>query len=252
MILSSPRRVFRQTVFLRLVLGFVSLLFAGMFFYAGLEIGDGDDSSMVAGVLVLAAYAGLAVAIGRTTLTVFREGVRRSSVLGTREMLWEDIAEYRYRLVPIQGSALIGGLSGLAIRAAVEAKQLTLVGRASRTITVTSSFANADQAVGMILRELHGRLKPGIKRRLANGDEVAFGLLKLSLRGVAWKGKEPIPLREIAKVEISMRKLRVRRKGKMLDSLGVATEAVPNVLLALELIEELRVNAGVSGAAPFA
>ena len=54
---------------------------------------------------------------------------------------------------------------------------------------------------------------------------------------------------EIGTVEISRRKLRVRRKGKLLDAIGVATEKVPNVLLALELLQELRVNTGVGGVA---
>ena len=58
---------------------------------------------------------------------------------------------------------------------------------------------------------------------------------------------------DIGKIEISRRKLRIRRNGKMLDSIGVSTEKVPNVLLALELLDELRVNSGMSGmAATFA
>jgi hypothetical protein len=82
-----------------------------------------------------------------------------------------------------------------------------------------------------------------------NGDEVAFGALGLSVQGISWKGKERIPVTDIGKIEISRRKLRVRRKGKMLDTIGVSTEKIPNVPLALELLEELRVNAGLSGVA---
>jgi hypothetical protein len=257
MIQSPPRRVFGQTVVLRLALGLVFLLIAGVFIAAGLGSDPVEYTGVAVGVLVLAAYAGLWIAIGRTKVEVFREGVRRSSVLGTRELLWNDIAEYRYRIIPVQTGGLVGGVIGAAIQAAIEAKRgkpsrslkLTLVGLKSRDIRVTSNFANAGQAIEMILREIHDRLKPELKRRVANGDEVAFGPLKISLRGMAWKGKEPIPPSEIGRAEISRRKLRVRRKGKMLDSVGVATEKIPNVLLALELIEELRVNAGVSGVA---
>lgn len=54
---------------------------------------------------------------------------------------------------------------------------------------------------------------------------------------------------DIGKIEISRRKLRIRRTGKMLDTIGVSTEKIPNVLLALELLDELRVNTGLSGVA---
>jgi hypothetical protein len=255
MIQSPARRVYRQTVALRLAIGIAFLLVAGVFIGAGLGSDPVDPRGIVVGILVLAAYAGLWVAMGKTTVTVFREGVRRSSVLGTRELLWSDVAEYRFRIIPAQtGGGLVGGLVGMAVLAAVEAKQgkavrslqLTLVGRSRKDVRVTSNFKNAEQAIEMIVKEIHDRIKPELKRRLANGDEVAFGPLSLSLRGVSWKGKERIPVTEIGKAEISRRKLRIRRKGKMLDAIGVATDKVPNVLLARELIEELRVAVGGS------
>lgn len=257
MIQSPPRRIFRQTVALRLALGLLFLLAAGLFIAAGLGTDPPDYTGVVVGVLILAAYAALWVAMGKTTLTVFTEGVRRSSVFGTRELLWSDISEYRYQIIPIQAGGLIGGLVGAAVQAAVEAKQgkpagslrLTLVGKTRRDIKVTSNFQNADQAIEMILKEIHDRLRPELKRQLANGGEVAFGPLGLSFQGVSWKGKDKIPVTEIGLVEISRRKLRVRRKGKMLDSIGVGTEKVPNVLLALELLQELRVNVGLGGVA---
>jgi hypothetical protein len=257
MIQSPPRRVFRQTAALRLALGLLFLLAAGVFIAAGLGSDPIDPRGIVIGVLILGAYAALWVAMGKTTVTVFSEGVRRSSVLGTHELLWSDIAEYRYQIIPIQAGGLVGGLVGAAVQAAVEAKKgkpagslkLTLVGQTRRDIRVTSNFQNADQAIDMILQEVHSRLKPELKRRLANGDEIAFGPLRLSFQGVSWKGKSPIPPAEIGLVEISRRKLRVRRRGKMLDSIGVATEKVPHELLALELLQELRVNAGLGGVA---
>lgn len=212
---------------------------------------------MVVGVLILAAYAGLWVAMGKTTIAVFGEGVRRSSLFEVRELLWSDIAEYRYQIIPVNYGGLVGGLIGMAVQAAVSAGtgksarslKLTLVGRNRKDIRVTSNFKDAGQAIETIVEEIHGRIKPELKSRLANGGEVAFGPLGLSVQGISWKGKERIPLAEVVKIEISGRKLRVRRKGKMLDTIGVATEKIPNVLLALELLEELRVNVGLSGVA---
>lgn len=174
-----------------------------------------------------------------------------------RELLWSDIAEYRYQIVPVNYGGLVGGVVGMAVQAAVSAGtgksarsvKLTLVGRSRRDIRVTSNFKDADQAIGMIVQEIHDRIKPQLKSRLVNGDEVSFGPLGLSVQGISWKGKERIPVTDFGKIEISRRKLRVRRKGKMLDTIGVSAEKIPNVLLALELLEELRVNAGLSGVA---
>lgn len=257
MIQSPPRRIYRQTVALRLALGLLFLLFAGVFIAAGLSSDPVEYSGVVVGVVILAAYAGLWVAMGKTTVAVFSEGVRRSSVFGVRELLWSDIAEYRYRIVPVNYGDLVGGVVGMAVQAAVSAGtgksarslKLTLVGESRKDIRVTSNFKNAEQAIEMIVKEIHDRIKPELKRRLANGGEVSFGPLGLSVQGISWKGKERIPVTDIGKVEISRRKLRVRRTGKMLDSIGVSTENIPNVLLALELLDELRVNTGLGGVA---
>jgi Family of unknown function (DUF6585) len=257
MIQSPPRRIFRQTVALRLALGILILLFAIPFIVAGLASDPVEYIPVVIGVLILGAYAALWVAIGKTTVTVFSEGVRRFSVFGTRELLWGDISEYRYRVIPVQYGGLIGGVIGMAVQAAVSAASgksarslnLTLKGKTRRDIKVTSNLKNAEQAIDMIVKEIHDRLRPELKRRLANSDEVTFGPLGLSVQGVSWKGKERIPVAEIGKAEISGRRLRIRRKGKMLDAVGVSADKVPNVLLALELIQELRVNAGLDGVA---
>jgi hypothetical protein len=257
MIMSPPRRIYRQTVALRLALGLLFLLAAGVFIASGLSVDPPSYLAVGIGVVILAAYAGLWVAMGKTTVTVFGEGVRRSSVFGVRELLWSDIAEYRYQIVPVNYGGLVGGVVGMAVQAAVStgtgksarSVKLTLVGRSRKDIRVTSNFKDAEQAIEMIVKEIHDRIKPEFKSRLVNGDEVAFGPLGLSVQGISWKGKERIPVTDIGKIEISRRKLRVRRKGKMLDTIGVSTEKIPNVLLALELLEELRVNAGLSGVA---
>jgi hypothetical protein len=257
MIQSPPRRIYRQTVALRLGLGLLFLLAAGVVIAAGLGVDPPSYVAVGIGVLILAAYGALWVAMGKTTLAVFSEGVRRSSVFGARELLWSDIAEYRYQIIPVNYGGLVGGVVGMAVQAAVSAGtgksarslKLTLVGEKRRDIRVNSNFKNADQAIQMIVKEIHDRIKPEIKRRLSNGGEVSFGPLGLSVQGISWKGKEQIPVTEIGKIEISRRKLRLRRKGKMLDSIGVRTEKIPNVLLALELLDELRVNTGLEGVA---
>ncbi len=82
MIQSPPRRIYRLTVVLRLALGILFLLAAGVFIGAGLSSDPIEYAGVAVGVVILAAYGGLWVAMGKTTVTVFSEGVRRTSVFG--------------------------------------------------------------------------------------------------------------------------------------------------------------------------
>jgi hypothetical protein len=255
MILSPPRAVFGQTIALRVALGILALLAAGFPFLIALGSNPSELPGVQIAAAVLIVYAGLCYAIGRTTASVFPEGVQRSSVFGTQEMLWSEVAEYRYRITPRMGAGLaIGGLIGAAIESAVQERMkvpagppnLSLIGQNGKKIRITANFKDSAEAIDMILEEVHALLKPELKRRLANRDEVAFGPLRLSFQGVTWKNKKPIPLDELDWAGIGGRKFCVRRKGKLFGSLAVPPEKIPNAMLALELIEELRVNAGLS------
>jgi uncharacterized protein DUF6585 len=254
MILSPPRVVFGQTMVLRIVFGIVALFFAGIPFLIALGSNPDDFPGVPVGLAVLLAYGVLCFLISRTRLSIHPEGVQRSSVLGTKEMLWDEVTEYRYRIVPNQTGFAVGGLIGAAVQAAVEASQwkpagppsITLVARDGRKLRVTPNVKGSEEAIEMIVAEVHDRLKPELKRRLENNDEVAFGPLRLSSQGVAWRGKETIRLDEIDRVGIVGRKLRIRRKDKYFSTLAVPPEKIPNVLLAMELIEGLRAWAGAS------
>jgi len=254
MILSPPRVVFGQTMVVRIALGIVAFFFAGIPFLIALGSNPNDFPGVPVGLAVLLAYGLLCFAISKIQLAIHPEGVRRTTVLGAKEMLWDEVAEYRYRIVPNQTGFAVGGLIGMAIQAAVEASQwmpsgppsITLVAQDGRKFRVTPNAKGSGEAIGMIVAEIHNRLKPELKRRLESYGEVAFGPLQLSSQGVAWKSKDPIPLDEIERIGIVGRKLRIRRKGRFLGTVTLPLEKIPNVLLALELIEGLRAYAGAS------
>jgi hypothetical protein len=254
MILSPPRRVFGQTMAVRIAFGVVALFFAGIPFLIALGSNPDDFPGVPVGLAVLLGYGVLCFLISKTKLAIHTEGVQRSSVVGTKEMPWDEVAEYRYRIVPNTTGFAVAGLIGAAVQAAVEATQkkpsgppaITLIGRDGKKLRITPNVESSGEAIQMALTEIHNRLKPELKRRLENHGEVAFGPLRLSSQGVAWKGKDPIPLDEIDYAGISGRKLRIRRKGKLLGTLAVPPEKIPNALLALELIEGLRAYAGAS------
>ena len=74
----------------------------------------------------------------------------------------------------------------------------------------------------------------------------AFGPLRLTLRDIQWKAKDPVPLGELMSADIAGQHLRIRKKGKMLSLVTVRSDKVPNVLLLLETMERLGVGAGAA------
>jgi hypothetical protein len=257
MIQSPPRHVFRRTFGSRLELCLAVFVGANLL----LAVWPGTETARLTYALgvvaIFAACAALWVRTGRTVLAIYGEGTRQASFFRERELLWNEIAEYRCLIVSNQ-LGVVRGLTRIVSRN-VEAPArgmpagaliLTLVGRSGDRIRVPPSFEHAEQAIEIIVQEIHSRIKPELKARLAQGEEISFGRLGLSLRGVSWWGRERIPATEIGKVEISGTRLYIRHGGKLLPfTLSVSTEKIPNALLALELLQELRVNAGLGGVA---
>ena len=247
MILSPPRQTFGQTYTTRLAL---AVFLLGAAFVVWLIATETNTASPVPyaieGALVVVTIV-LWIMIGKTVLTIHDEGIRRSSVFGTKELEWHQVREYRYRVVPVQ----VGGLLGYALlavtrraggRAATTNLYLTLIGDNGVKIAITSFFKNAYDAVGAVLGQLHAKLRPRIESEVASTGAM-FGPLRLSARELQWKQKEPVPLAELTNADIAGQNLRIRRKGKMFSFVTVRSDKVPNVLLLLETMEKLGVGA---------
>jgi len=215
---------------------------------------NGDSVEMVPlmiGVAILVALGFLWNLIRKTELSIHAEGVRRVSAFGTQELAWDEIAEYRYQEIPIKAGGAVGGLIGMAIQAAYEAKTgkkaksrvLTLQGRdKSKKIKVTSNFQNAEDAIQRIVNRLHDRRREGVRQRLDRYGQVKFGGLTLTRQGVSWNGKEEIPWSGILKIELAGRHLCIR-KGKLFNTLSVVQGNVPDLLLAVEMMNALHGSA---------
>jgi hypothetical protein len=255
LIYSPAVRSFGQTYSLRIAIGLLFFIPVAILLAVGLTADPMEMQPVAIGVGLLVLYGVVWYLMGKTTLSIHAEGVRRTSALGSKELVWSDIAEYRYREIPVQVGGLVGGLVGAAVQAAVEAKTgkktrslvLTLHGSNRIKLKVDSNFEHVDQAIERILVKVHEGLRPPLQNRLDNNGEAAFGPLVLSRQGVSWKGKETIPWMEIKSCEISKGKLRVSRKGKMFDAIGVASQKVPNVLLAIQMIQTMRTLSDPSG-----
>ena len=143
MIVSPPRQTFRQSRTAAILIAIAATSIGASVAAAG------NDETMRVSVAIAVAAGAVLIAIffilGRRVLTIHDEGVRLTSVFGTRELEWRQIRDYRYRVVPITP-----GPTNL---------YLTLLGDNGVTIAVTSAYQDAADAIRVILGALHERVR---------------------------------------------------------------------------------------------
>ena len=203
---------------------------------------------------LLAAVAGVWIVLGKTVLTISDAGVRRESILGQQEMAWSQIVETRYRVVPINTYAhfgLIGALLAMSSKSKRAMFTLELISNDGKKLKVTSTFRNADEAIGIILARILPRMVESVKARLQRGETVDFGGIRLSATAVIWKNNS-IPVSEVSKAELAGVYLKVKRQGKWLAVISVKSDKVPNVLVFLEVLESLAPQIKATGIDPLA
>jgi hypothetical protein len=205
-------------------------------------------------IALVLATAGLWIALGKSALIINDSGVRRESLLSQQEMTWSQIAETRYRVIPINVYAhfgLIGAVLAMSSKSGRAQLMLELIGRDRKKLKVTSTFRNADEAIGIILGRILPPMVQNTKARLQRGETVQFGGLGLSATAVSWKGNS-IPVSEITKAELVRSNLQIKRQGKWLSAISVRSDKVPDVLVFLEVLESLAPQVKSAGVDPLA
>jgi hypothetical protein len=200
------------------------------------------------------AVAALWVVLGKTTLIIGDSGVRRESVLGQQEIAWHQIKETRYRVVPINMYAhfgLIGAVLAMSSKSGRAQLTLELISDDRKKLKVTSSFRNADEAIGIILSRILPPMVQNVKARLQRGETAQFGGLGLSATAVSWKGST-VPVSEITKAELVRSNLQIKRQGKWLSAISVRSDKVADVLVFLEVLESLAPQVKSTGIDPLA
>ena len=117
------------------------------------------------------------------------------------------------------------GLIGMLVAQAADRKPgggkssqyLQIIGQDGRKISLGNLHQGYKEAMTTILERANARLLPEKRGLLRQGAEVEFGSLKLSLQGVAWKGKTPVPYAELELAGITGSNFRLKVKGKWLD-----------------------------------
>jgi hypothetical protein len=203
---------------------------------------------------LLVAAATFWVALGKTVLIINDYGVRRESVLGQQEIVWSQITETRYRVVPINAYAhlgLIGAVLALSSKSGGAQLTLELIGHGRKRLKVTSNFRNADEAIGIILGRIVPPMVQNTKARLQRGETVQFGGIGLSATAITWKGTS-VPVSEITKAELVRSNLQVKRQGKWRSAISIRSDKVPDVLVFLEVLESLAPQIKSMGIDPLA
>ena len=91
---------------------------------------------------LVAAVAALWIVLGKTVLIINVSGVRHESAFGQQEMAWSQIAETRYRVVPIHiygHFGLIGALIAMSSKSGRAQLTLTLISNDGKKLKVTSN-----------------------------------------------------------------------------------------------------------------
>ena len=203
---------------------------------------------------LMGTVAALWIVLGKTVLIINDSGVRRESVLGQQEITWSQIAETRYRVVPINVYAhfgLIGALVAMSSKSNRAQLTLELIGQDRKKLKVTSNFQNAQEAIGIILSRILPPMVQNTKARLQRGETVQFGGIGLSATSVSWKGSS-IPVSEITEAGLVRSNLQIKRQGKWLSAISVRSYKVPDVLVFLEVLESLAPQVKSAGIDPLA
>ena len=203
---------------------------------------------------LVAAFAALWIVLGKTALIINDAGVRRESLLGQQELTWSRIAETRYRVVPVNLYAhlgLIGAILAMSGKSSRAQLTLQLISSDGKKLKVTSTFKNADEAIGIILSRILPPVVQNTKARLQRGETVAFGGIGLSATAVTWK-KNSVPVSQITKAELVRTNLQIKQSGKWLAAINVRSDKVPNVLVFLEVLESVAPQVKASGVDPLA
>lgn len=245
MIHSPAQQTYRQAYLYRGLAAVLGFGVAGILFLMGRQ---GSTPAMFGAAATAIATAAALWAMGGMSLTIHAEGVRVTNRFGAREMEWHEVKEYRYRAVPAQGghAGLVGVIALAAARNAMGPQAttsfyLTLVAHDGRKLSIGPNFRDIYEAIGEIVNRVHERLRPNLEKSLGAG--AIFGPLRLTLRDVQYKQKEPIPLADLVRVELRGQMLDMKKQGKLLSSVNLRSDKVPNVLLFVETMEKLRAGA---------
>src|ERR1700694_9448 len=240
---SSPaQRTFKSNWFWRtaIAIPLLILLGLGIYDYYDRRVFEPVLWSLVAFFAVPFIFALVWAATRR--IAIHEEGISSSSIIGRKDLRWDEITETRYGQRPVKSDNYLSGILWFVLSAITKGDTLirSFLIMGPRTIRITSNISQAQEAIRMVLDTVNPRLRQDAERMLSAGGTAVFGHIALSPTGVVWKSKEPIPYAAIVKCRLDDAMLRIKGKGKWLDNIAIRPQSVPNVFVLLDMIEARR------------
>lgn len=204
----------------------------------------------LAGLIAGAAFSVfLWMNLSREFVFVHNEGIARSSLFGAKEIRWEQVKETRYsQTTTAQNVGVHFGLIGIAISAALSRKAdaskatqvLKIISQDGTKINLTNYLQNHRELMMTVLSRVNPRLLNELRGRVKQGIPVEFGKLQLSLEGVRWGSKGPLPYQQIETAGVLGQNSCIKATGKWMSFVSVGASRVPNAFVAVDLIEEFK------------
>ncbi|HYM61103.1 MAG TPA: DUF6585 family protein [Thermoanaerobaculia bacterium] len=240
----GPERVYRHGYGGRVAVGLVTVVIIAIAVAVALDESPLNVVAMTIAIVAFALGAFGFVWLSKVQLLVNERGIRRDTMFGSVEMTWDEIVEYRYRILSNQAAMFhAGGVIGWLIVAMMQKKRkaalnfdLRLVGR-GEAIAVTATYAKAQEIKNLLLGKLHARMLPAFREKLVRLEPVEFGPVTLTGDSLRFK-KISVPLSEITTIDLTGLALVIKKEGKLFAALTVASNKVPNVLALIEILQE--------------
>ncbi len=251
MFITPPEKIYTYSTSWK-VIAWMPLVAVGLIAAAGVAP-DFQDLLLPGWIIALGATAALSVFwwlyLSRSSISVHSEGITRSGLFGAKDIRWDQIQETRYaQTTTAQSVGVHFGLIGILIAAAASRKSdaskatqnLKVVSQDGTAISVGNFIQNHRELMLTILARVNLRLLNDFRSRIKQGIPVEFGKLQLSMEGVRWGSKGPLPYQQIETTGVFGSSFRIKSAGKWMSFLSVRTSKVPKLFVAIDLIEELK------------
>ncbi|MCC7449043.1 MAG: hypothetical protein IT324_16615 [Anaerolineae bacterium] len=114
----------------------------------------------------------------------------------------------------------------------------TIQKRDGKTLKFDDTLGNVEQLGNTLQEEVARRLLPLAIAAYNRGETVPFGKLSLNTNGLSW-GDKTLPWSEVQGVQINKGYLTVKKQGKWLRWANISVSQIPNLLVALTLIDRI-------------
>jgi hypothetical protein len=220
---------------LRLIFGFI-LGVVGVFtiLYGAMsaQIAGDDRPPIIILGAILAGFAWLMVEIwlkgNGLSVQVFADGLARNQYGKTVVVRWDEIVGIWQAVTKHYTNGIYTGTT-----------HVYTVQKADNTrVKFDDALKNVEQLGNTMQSEVTRRLLPQAINTFQGGGTVTFGKLVVSPIGLSW-GDKSLPWAEIEGVQLNKGYLSVKKQGKWFNWASMPVSAIPNLLVALTLIDRI-------------